>query len=124
CGPENLLETVDRAYRVHGLESRVHVERFRARTAPPPVGITAGRVRFSRSRAEADSDGKTNLLRLAESCGLNPRHGCRMGICHECTATLKSGAVRDLRTNENIDEPGAVVQPCVCAAAGDAELDI
>ena len=83
-----------------------------------------GKIRFSRSRAEADSDGVTNLLRIAEGAGLTPRHGCRMGICHECTAVLKAGCVRDLRTNEIIDEPGRTVQPCVCAAAGDAELDL
>ncbi|HAM76022.1 MAG TPA: ferredoxin reductase, partial [Alcanivorax sp.] len=47
-----------------------------------------------------------------------------MGICHTCNTTLKSGCVRDLRSGEYINEPGAIVQVCVCATAGDCELDI
>jgi hypothetical protein len=35
---------------------------------------------------------------------------------------MVSGCVRDLRTGKTIDEPGARVQVCVCAAAGDVEL--
>jgi ferredoxin-NADP reductase len=124
CGPFGLLEDVERVFDGAGLGGRVHVERFAAKISTPPGEISGGRVRFSRSKAEADSDGVTNLLRLAENAGLNPRHGCRMGICHECVVTLKSGCVRDLRTNELLNEPGSRVQPCVCAAAGDAELDI
>jgi ferredoxin-NADP reductase len=124
CGPAGLLEDVERVFDGAGPFARVHLERFAAKLSAPPAEITGGRVRFSRSKAEADSDGVTNLLRLAENAGLNPRHGCRMGICHECAATLKSGCVRDLRTNELLNEPGVTVQPCVCAAAGDAELDI
>jgi hypothetical protein len=34
-----------------------------------------------------------------------------------------SGCVRDLRSNLLTREPGATVQLCVSAAAGDAELD-
>jgi hypothetical protein len=47
-----------------------------------------------------------------------------MGICHTCDSTLVSGCVRDLRTGTSIDEPGARVQICVCAAAGDVELSL
>ena len=55
--------------------------------------------------------------------GLNPAHGCRMGICHTCDVPLVAGCVRDLRTGELIDEPGQAVQICISAAAGDCELD-
>jgi ferredoxin-NADP reductase len=124
CGPQGLLDAVEGYFREIGSGSRVHTERFRAQIAPAPTEITAGRVRFAKSGVEAASDGALNLLRLAEDAGLNPPHGCRMGICHGCDTTLKSGCVRDLRTNALLNEIGQVVQPCVCAAAGDAELDL
>jgi ferredoxin len=89
-----------------------------------PTEVTEGRVRFAKSRVEVPSNGLTNLLRIAEDAGLNPPHGCRMGICHGCDATLKAGCVRDLRTNALLNEPGQTVQICVCAAAGDAELEL
>lgn len=122
CGPQGLLDAVEGHWRDAGLSRQLHTERFRAQIAAAPTEITAGTVRFADSKVEAKSDGVINLLRLAEDNGLNPPHGCRMGICHGCDAVLKSGCVRDLRTNALLNETGQIVQICVCAAAGDAEL--
>jgi ferredoxin len=124
CGPQGLVDSVEAHFAAAGLARQVHTERFRARVAERPSVITAGRVRFAKSAVEAPSDGIVSLLRLAEDAGLNPPHGCRMGICHGCDATLKSGCVRDLRTNALLNEAGQLVQICVCASAGDAELDL
>jgi ferredoxin-NADP reductase len=124
CGPQGLLDSVEGLFRDDGLESRVHTERFRAPVVAPPAEVTAGRVRFGKSGVEASSDGIVNLLRIAEDAGLNPPHGCRMGICHGCDAILKSGCVRDLRTNALTSEAGQTIQICVSAAAGDAEVDL
>ncbi len=124
CGPQGLLDALEAHWRDAGLSRQLHTERFRAQVAAAPAEVTAGRVRFAASNVEAESDGIINLLRLAEDQGLNPDHGCRMGICHGCDVKLKSGCVRDLRTNALLNEPGAIVQICVCAAAGDAELDV
>lgn len=112
CGPTSLLEAVAPLH--------PRVERFTAVLAPPS-DATGGHVRFGTSRVSAISDGRTPLLKIAESAGVNAPHGCRMGICHTCDATLTKGCVRDLRTGDRIDA-GARVQICVCAAAGDVEL--
>jgi ferredoxin-NADP reductase len=124
CGPQGMLEAIEALYREAGLSRQLHVERFVAATVAPPVDVMQGRVRFARSKVEAKSNGITSLLRIAEDAGLNPPHGCRMGICHACDATLKSGCVRDLRTNALLQDAGQKVQICVCAAAGDAELEL
>lgn len=124
CGPQGLLDALEAHWQEAGVSRQLHVERFRAQVAAAPKEVTAGTVRFAASGITAASDGIVNLLRLAENNGLNPPHGCRMGICHGCDATLKSGCVRDLRTNALVNEPGAIVQICVCAAAGDAELEV
>jgi ferredoxin-NADP reductase len=122
CGPQGLLDALETHWDGADLRRQLHTERFRAQVAAAPAEITAGRVRFAASKVEAVSDGIVNLLRLAEDNGLNPPHGCRMGICHGCDTTLKSGCVRDLRTNALLNEVGQTIQICVCAAAGDAEL--
>ena len=118
CGPEPLLDAV--AEHVPS----AHVERFRAKLGPAPHGAAGGRVRFGRSKKELDASGATSLLEAAERAGVFAPHGCRMGICHSCDATLLGGCVRDLRNGRTIDEPGASFQPCVCAAAGDVEIDL
>jgi stearoyl-CoA 9-desaturase NADPH oxidoreductase len=123
CGPASLLDAVEAHWAQAGLSRQLHVERFHAKVAAAPVdGIKEGRVFFATSGVRAQSDGCTSLLRTAEDAGLNPAHGCRMGICHGCNTTLVSGCVRDLRTGGVIAEAGDTVQVCVCTAVGDVEL--
>lgn len=124
CGPPEMLATLEKVFAKAGLSRRLHIERFRAEFAEIPKDATGGKVRFAKSELDSQADNETNLLRVAEDAGLNPPHGCRMGICHTCNTTLKSGCVRDLRTGEVLNEPGAIVQICVCATAGDCELDL
>jgi ferredoxin-NADP reductase len=124
CGPRGLLDALETHFRERGLSSKLHTERYHAVVAPAPRGIAVGRVRFAKSGVEVVSDGIQSLLQLAEQAGLKPATGCRMGICHGCQTTLRSGAVRDLRTDTLIREPGHVVQPCIVAAVGDAEVDL
>lgn len=123
CGPRGLLADLEAHWRRAARSRRLHVERFEAVIAEAPAGATGGRVRFTRSRRDVEADGATSLLRVAEDAGLRPPHGCRMGICHSCTVTLRTGRVRDLRNNTVTDAPGARVQICVCAAAGNVELE-
>jgi stearoyl-CoA 9-desaturase NADPH oxidoreductase len=124
CGPEGLIDAVRHARAAEGVVGRLHVERFQAPAAPstPSEGAT-GRIRFGGSAVTVDNDGRT-LLEQAEAAGLRPEHGCRMGICHTCTRRLESGRVRDVRTGETCAEPGADIQLCVNAPAGDVTIDL
>lgn len=123
CGPASMLAAMTASFDAADRAGALHVERFAAALAPLPANDSGGRVRFLSSRAEAHSDGRTPLLRVAETAGVAAPHGCRMGICHSCDAMLVAGRVRDLRTGD-LAEPGARVQICVCAAAGDVDLDL
>jgi ferredoxin-NADP reductase len=122
CGPEGLLDAVGACFTAAGIPERLHTERFRAKLAPAPADAAGGRVRFGLSKVDVEAQASQSLLAVAEGAGVNAPHGCRMGICHTCDASLVSGCVRDLRTGERIDEPGARIQVCVCAAAGDVEV--
>jgi ferredoxin-NADP reductase len=122
CGPAPLMTALEKTFEEAGLSHRLHIERFLADFAPIPDDAVGGRVRFATSGIDVEADSETNLLRVAEDAGMNPPHGCRMGICHTCNTTLVSGCVRDLRSGKILNEAGSIVQPCVCAAAGDCEL--
>lgn len=124
CGPASLLSELERTWENAGLSRKLHIERFRAEFTDIHADAVGGKVTFAQSGVAVDADSQTNLLRVAEEAGMNPPHGCRMGICHTCNTTLKSGCVRDLRSGEILNEAGAIVQTCVCAAAGDCELDL
>jgi ferredoxin-NADP reductase len=123
CGPPGLVAALEKHFEEAGRSRYLHIERFLADFAPIPADAVGGRVKFLRSDTEIEANHEMTLLRVAEEAGLNPPNGCRMGICHTCNTTLVSGSVRDLRTGKLIIGAGSIVQTCVCAAAGDCELD-
>lgn len=128
CGPAGLLDALAEHWERAGVgrvgeDSALHVERF---TPPTAVldGATGGRVRFTTSRITADAGPGVPLMVAGETAGALLPNGCRMGICHTCVGTLRSGAVRDLRTGDLHDTPGDSVRTCVSGAAGDVEIEL
>jgi len=123
CGPAGLLDALTEQWERHGDLDSLHVERF-----TPPVlatdGDTGGRVSFTMSGIEADAAPGMPLMAAGEAAGALLPSGCRMGICHTCVGTLRSGAVRDLRTGDLYDTPGESVRTCVSGAAGDVEIEL
>jgi ferredoxin len=91
--------------------------------AGPSDDGSPAQVTFGTSGREATSSDGATLLDMAESVGLTPPTGCRMGICHTCTTPLLEGCARDLR-NGRLVEAGTHVQLCVSAPAGDLTLDL
>lgn len=125
CGPEPMLDGLQRHWARAGVAQRLHVERFvRTVHALPGAPRAGGPVRFVRSGVEAEADGSTTLLEVGETAGALLPYGCRQGICHGCVAALTYGRARDLRTGEIHTEPGRLIQTCVSAAAGPLGLDI
>ncbi|MEQ1438548.1 ferredoxin reductase [Fontimonas sp. SYSU GA230001] len=124
CGPDALLQTLEAHWQQAGIAGQLHVERFRPRQLAGVPADAAVTVRFARSGCSAAGRGDQPVLELAELQGLAPASGCRMGICHGCIATLRSGAVRDLRDGTVHAEEGDQVQICVCAPVGDVEIEL
>ncbi|MFN8601454.1 MAG: ferredoxin reductase [Candidatus Binatia bacterium] len=124
CGPRALLDAAAKHWIASGLGERLRIERFQPVLAPATGDVAGGRVCLRRSGVTIDAAAGQSLLHAAEAAGLAPAHGCRMGICHTCTVTLRSGRVRDLRDGRITDEPGARVQICVSAAAGECEVEL
>lgn len=121
CGPEGLAGGLEKTLGATRFAD-VQRERFTA-TLGPVSESDGGTVTHLTSGVTVDNPG-TTLLEGAEAAGLSPKHGCRMGICHTCTAVRVSGATRDLRTGEVDAEPGCHVQICVSAPVGDVEIEL
>jgi len=123
CGPDGLLDALERHWAAAGAGERLRVERFRpAPVLSPGAGTTGGRVRFERSGVEADASAAVPLLETGEAAGVTMPYGCRRGICFGCLVPLVHGRVRDLRTGELHGEPGELIQTCVNGAAGPLAL--
>jgi ferredoxin-NADP reductase len=121
CGPPALIDAVSEIYA--DAPERLYTETF----TPPLLTVSGeaaqGTIRFLRSDRVAQI-GEGTLLEQAESSGLTPDFGCRMGICHTCTCRKTAGAVRNIRTGELSDEEDEDIQLCISVPAGDVALEI
>jgi ferredoxin-NADP reductase len=115
CGPPALVKAV-----------RAHCGNVSSESFVPPVFVipaeaSGGRIMFADSGIDATDDGHP-LLEQAESAGLRPDSGCRMGICHTCTRRKTRGAVKNLTTGAVSTADEEDVQICVSVPVGDVEL--
>jgi len=117
CGPTALVEAV----REHC--ENVHTESFVPPVFEPAANPSGGRITFADSGVDVVDDGRS-LLEQAESAGLTPANGCRMGICHTCTRRKTAGTVRNLITGAVSTVPGEDVQICVSVPVGDVDLSL
>jgi len=120
CGPESLQAAVREHYAAKGIEDSLHTEQFTLAVATAG-GEAGGELRFGKTVVE--NSGAT-LLEQAESAGLTPEFGCRMGICFTCTKVKTSGCTRDIRTGELHTEPDTEVQLCISAPVGDVAIEL
>jgi ferredoxin-NADP reductase len=123
CGPTPFMHAVIDHATEAGRADHVHTEAFAPVGRPRDAQTTGGVVTFAAAQRTGISDG-ASILETAEGAGLQPLHGCRMGICHTCTRTKTSGCVRDLRTGELSGTGTESIQICVNAPVGDVVVDL
>ena len=115
CGPTTLVEAVQQHCQ------NVYTESFVPPVFEPSANPSGGRITFADSGINVTDDGRS-LLEQAESAGLTPQNGCRMGICHTCTRRKTTGTVRNLTTGSVSTGAGEDVQICVSVPVGDVEI--
>ena len=126
CGPKGLMDLATEKLHQRGLKDEQLHSTFFAPPAPAQLSSSdmGGEVTFSTSNLSVDSTGDANLLEIAEAAGLTPQHGCRMGICHQCTCTKTSGTVINRLTGQ-ISGPGSEsVQLCISIPQGPVALEV
>ncbi len=127
CGPAPLMDRVERLWQSSGASAPLLRERFVAApmlTATQPANDVSVQVRLTRSQRGVVAAGAGSLLDQLERAGERPMHGCRMGVCHTCKCTKRSGAVLNLRTGQVSREPDEEIQLCISVPQSDLELDL
>lgn len=124
CGPAPLMDAARALWQAASASAHLQLEAF----APPkpsgdPNEHHSVRLMRDHSAQHFDAAGNQTLLVAGEEAGLSIQHGCRQGICHECTCRLNSGSVRDIATGERIDGQGQPIRLCVSSAMSDLELE-
>lgn len=115
CGPAPMLKQMQALWAEHGLGDRLRFERFglpAADDASPGAEVTVSCMSSGISLQVASGQ---PLLPALEAAGLQPKYGCRIGICRSCRYDLKSGSVTNLLTGQVLAEPDQAIQLCICS---------
>ncbi|KAK7949234.1 globin-like protein [Apiospora aurea] len=119
CGPSAFETNVKECLAEVGIpSSNIRGECFTAAGGTTPSSaLETAKVRFSKSgRTATWSRAKpVSLLELAESLGLAPDYGCRVGACGSCAARLTCGTV----AGAGVQTDGTVL---TCSAVPDSEV--
>jgi len=125
CGPEGLMDLASELLSRRNIpEDRIHCTRFSAPTVELDRDSLGGQVQFAQSRQQAESLGDASLLDIAEASGLSPKHGCRMGICHQCSCRKNSGTVVNRLTGKTSGSGEETIQLCVSVPAGAVSINL
>jgi stearoyl-CoA 9-desaturase NADPH oxidoreductase len=120
CGPASFMAAFRPSF-----AGRLSEESFGVpTTAAAPDGGTDVEIRCARSERVFAASPDTPLLVAAEAAGLQPRYGCRMGICHTCRCVKRSGTVENVLTGARSSEPGEAIQLCISRAVSDVTLEL
>jgi ferredoxin-NADP reductase len=122
CGPGGFVQTArtlcDKAMAFMG-------EGFTAPSlADDSTGPASVDVTLRKSQRTVTVSTGVSLLEALEAAGLNPAHGCRMGVCHTCSCTRTSGTTQNLHTGALESESGLDVRLCMSRARTPLTLDL
>ncbi|MFG3245150.1 PDR/VanB family oxidoreductase [Streptomyces sp. NPDC048187] len=117
CGPEPLLQAVERA----APEGRLRTERFAAPTVTRQDDDSAFDVECRASGVTLRVDTGTSILEAAENAGLAVASSCRDGICGSCETRVLAGTPdhRDYLLSDAERATGATMMICVSRCASD-----
>lgn len=124
CGPTPLMAAARALWQQAGQPGALRLEAFGPlRGDGDPAARHAVQIRRAPHTHRFDAPGQATLLEAGEQAGVPLKHGCRQGLCHECTCRLHSGAVRDLQSGARIEGEGQTIRLCVSSALTDLQLE-
>jgi cytochrome P450/ferredoxin-NADP reductase len=114
CGPEPLLNAVERACESWPKRS-LHMERFVAKPLTEPVLKTPFEVHLQRSGLTVTVPPEQSILAAVEQAGVGVRSSCEEGTCGTCEIRVVDGVPdhRDSVLDEEEQESGTCMMICV-----------
>lgn len=122
CGPGGFVQAA------RGLSAQALSFMGEGFTAPKLAADASGpatvEVNLRKSLRTVTVATNVSLLEALEAAGLNPQHGCRMGVCHTCSCTRSSGTTQNLQNGALESEEGLDLRLCVSRARTPLTLDL
>lgn len=122
CGPDSMMAAISAFYADAGLLGMLHCERFGLPPAAPDPMAAAHPVHVQKPEQTFTTMAGQSLLLAAEQAGLQPRYGCRRGICRSCQCRKTSGTVLNLLTGQRSSPGEELIQLCISTPLSAVEL--
>jgi ferredoxin-NADP reductase len=127
CGPTGMIQAARNMCTQAGTPAaQIHFEYFGAAPIESTALDTQGLVVFNKSGKSATSQASQpqSILSLAETSGLNPKSGCKMGLCGQCQCTKTSGVVYNTKTGLRSDTGKESIKLCISVPVGDVAVEL
>lgn len=122
CGPDGFMRRVEAMFAAAGLQEQLQSESFGRRAAAVDPEAAEHLVSLGDATREFSAKAGQSLLDAAEAAGLQPRFGCRRGICRTCQCRKRSGTVRNQLTGQ-VSGPGEeLIQLCISTPQSALEI--
>ena len=121
CGPDGFMRQVEAMFDAVGQRGRLQSESFGRRAPPVDPDATQHAVAYGEAASFVARAGQT-LLDAAEAAGLQPKFGCRRGICRTCQCRKRSGTVTNLLTGRASGPGEEWIQLCISTPDSAVEL--
>lgn len=122
CGPDGFMQVVEKMFAEAGRSDYLQSESFGRRAAPIDPDAIEHAITNGNTEQVFTVQAGQSLLEGAEAAGLQPRFGCRRGICRTCQCKKLSGTVTNLLTGQ-VSGPGEeLIQLCISTPQSALEL--
>lgn len=105
-------------------ENKIHFEYFKK-----PIAVSTSKAqeikgKISLNNKNIDADSSKSILEHLELNKIQPKYGCRMGLCKQCTCTKKSGIVFNQLTQKYSQDTEEEIQICVSVPIGEISINL
>lgn len=124
CGPSGLMDSVSDWYQAQNLSQQLKKEQFGQWQFFIDEDAESFSIYHNAQQANFSALRGQSLLEAAEENGLNPKNGCRRGICMTCQCKKKSGVVHNHLTNITSSDGEEWIQLCISTPLSNIQLDL
>lgn len=125
CGPNSMIaDTQQLLVEKNIKEEQIISEYFKAVEFKTTINLDDNISTLKLNKRSIEVIGKATILEQLEANGLQPKHGCRMGLCKQCTCTKNKGIVFNKLTNKFSEATTESIQICVSVPIGEVEINL
>lgn len=122
CGPSGFVTSTETLFAQAAV---MQTEAFSLHT-DHAVGTETGfaQIILTKSKQTLSIPKGQSILSSLEQQGIQPMHGCRMGICNKCVCNKAQGSTKNLVNGTSNSEAAQLLKICVNSAQSDLVLDL